>query len=1175
MRLQKPMALTGIGSGEVEIEFVVYLHLENNIRHLFLVVSDLFQIDQDGMLGNDFFTDNKISINFESKTLDFGNISKKFEQAVDANIMLIFEEFPDNDVESSDESNYSKELMVCGDKQEFETESTCDSTENVCLSNNSENSSADEDDYESEVGSFEPDNEIDANSKHITWNNAELSSELLAPASSKVLSDNFSHHSSTYDSTSDLSDVEYALSQEDSSNCESDCDYGDNSTEKETVNKITLPKQSGQYVKVNVSRTGVGRVPELIFDDEVFTLSCVVDAGDDRTVLIPILNTSDSEVIVEVPKLELQEWKADWDNERQESVRAFKLSTEDQKSRCATLMEKFDFSRLSVEERRQITKLVCEFADIFFLEGDSITRNKQFEHEIHLKQDSKPIKLKQFRIPFALRSELERNIAEMMEADLIEESNSPWNLPTFLVPKKADKNGKIKYRIVTDMRRLNDLIEHDTFPLPVIDELLGKLGNAKYFNVLDFKQGFYQIGLNENSRKYTSFSANGKKYQYKSLPMGLKNAPAWFSRMMTKILNNLIDDSCLMYLDDVISFGSSLNDTIGSLRNIFERFREYGTKLNPEKCEFLKNECLFLGHSVSAKNGIFPDESKLDAIKNFKTPKNKKEVRSWLGLTGFYRKFIEGYGKIAAPLHKLTSPNTEFKWETAHEESFLKLKNLLINPPVLAHPDFSQDFILTTDASGTGISGVLSQIQDGKERPIGYCSRALRPREAIFARENATETELLAMTWSIKYFRPFLYGKKFKVFTDCQALTYFDKLNNANPRIMKYKLELEEYDFKVHYKPGPKNANADALSRMFTLRLLTDPLDREKLLFEKHDSLCAGHKGVEATINKIKDAGFTWPNLSRDVKSHVKKCKSCQTNKLYAKTKLPLTITDTPSRPLQKLAIDLIEALKVSPEGFSHILTAQDNFSKYIWAVPLRSKSAEEVAKALAEEIILKFGIPEVILSDQGTLFDSKLFKALCKFFQIKKIRTSSHHPQSNGGLERCHRSMKEYFRHFIDEKQSNWASLVTPCCFAYNTTRHSVTKFMPFEIMHGFKPNIPSVFGTAPTNAPLYAIDDYVATLKHNLQATYQIIRDNLIDGKHTNKDIYDKSLKPKIFKIGEEVQLLRENYDVGRSRSLEPKWLGPYVVLENVNNINYKIKMGRTEKIVHGNKLKSYYSD
>lgn len=653
--------------------------------------------------------------------------------------------------------------------------------------------------------------------------------------------------------------------------------------------------------------------------------------------------------------------------------------------------------------------------------------------------------------------------------------------------------------------------------------------------------------------------------------MGLKNAPAWFSRMMTIMLGELIDKSCMMYMDDVISFASTLLEALKSLREIFRKLREMGMKLQPDKCDFLNKTCLFLGHKVT-QDGILPDESKLDSIKNFKQPMNKKNVRSFLGLTGFYRKFIKDFGRIAAPLHKLTSPLTEFKWEEKHRIAFEELKEKLITPPVLAHPLLDKDFILTTDASGTGIAGVLSQIQDGKEKPIGYCSRALRPREATFAKDNATETELLAICWAAKYFRPYLYGKHFTVYTDNKALVSLNKMNNDNIRLMKYKQELEEFDFTVKHISGKKNVVADALSRMYLTKVVTDPLDKERILGECHDNVLAGHKGAEPTLKKIKEAGFTWNGIRRDVKDYVAKCESCQKNKLYGRTKLPMVITDTPSRPLQKMAVDLVEELPATAEGYKHLLTAQDNFSKFIWAVPLRTKSADEVAKAFAEEIVLKHGIPEVVLSDQGTNFLSKIFKQLCKTFGIEKIQTSSHRPQSNGSLERWHRSMKEYFRHYIANDQRNWVDLIPIACFAHNTTVHSVTAFTPFEIFHGFKANVPSSLRKKPSQSPVYTVDDYAAVLKTNVRNAYKVVEENLGKGKVVNKNQYDKKAKHIDFKVGQHVKLLAENVRQGRSKSLEPKWLGPYTVIECKDG-NYKIKMGRKTKVVHGDKLKDYY--
>lgn len=1198
----KHIKIQGIGKGYETAKYFVSLTLVGKVKHTFFVVSDNFPIDEQAVLGDDFMKDHNVIVDYSEKVLKFNKRKFPFDVKLETLLKICHKTNRQGKVEdrsnvsSAEEtgSDYESNVDSCERKSDSQVS---DSEDEECSydSGSCERSSEKiSDDPNSEVSTegnsseisqeSECDDSVDSSvfvetddgetfSTRSEVNSFEKSSSENEVSDNDFYADESSDDELINDNGSNFTENE-SLSDKDSEVCESSEDEGSKQfsefENEENCKTISVPKRACIYAKVCVIKSGSGLISEMKFNDEVFSISSIVNAHD-NVAIIPIFNTSIEDVEVTIPPLKLDFWDPEWDQETTSEVaNCFHMSTA---NRIKKLLEKFNFSHLNAEESSEIKKLVSEFADIFYVEGDKIAMSETLEHEIQLKEATKPIKLKQFRIPFALKDEMKRNIDEMREADLIEESNSPWNLPTFLVPKKIGKDGKRKYRLVTDMRKLNNLIVQDVFPLPVIDDVLGKLGNARYFSVLDLWKGFYQIGLANESRKYTSFSACGKKWQYKRLPMGLKNSPAWFSRMMTMVLGELIDDSCMIYMDDMICFGGSLVDTIKNLKRVFTKLRESDLKLQPEKCDFLKKECLFLGHKIT-EDGIFPDESKFDAIKNFKCPTNRKQVRSFLGLTGFYRKFIQDYGKIAAPLNKLTSTNVDFKWEQKHQNAFEVLKEKLLHPPVLTHPDFDKEFILTTDASGTGIAGVLSQIQEGKERPIGFCSRALKPREATFAKDNATETELLALKWSIQYFRPYLYGKKFTVFTDNKALIHLDKMNNANPRIMKYKLELEEFDFIVKYKEGKRNGNADALSRMFLLRQVVDDLEKEEILTQFHSSLLAGHKGIEATLKKIKDAGFTWPNLRRDVKKFIQICNSCQKNKLYLKTKLPMQITDTPTGPLEKIAIDLVEELPVTAEGFKHILTVQDNFSKFLWGIPLRSKSAEEVAQAFAQEIILKTGtLPAVVLSDQGTNFESKIFKNLCKLFKIKKIRTTSHRPQGNGSLERCHRSLKEYFRHFINDSQSNWSELLPMACFAHNTTVHSVTNFTPFEILHGFKAKLPSSFVKEQKDAPFYATDDYVAQLKNNLTQSYKIVRENLIKGKNHNKEYYDKTLNEVTFKVGDQVQLLNENVRQGRSKKLGPQWIGPYVVTNTIGDTNYEISKGRKTMIVHGDKLKNYY--
>lgn len=242
--------------------------------------------------------------------------------------------------------------------------------------------------------------------------------------------------------------------------------------------------------------------------------------------------------------------------------------------------------------------------------------------------------------------------------------------------------------------------------------------------------------------------------------------------------------------------------------------------------------------------------------------------------------------------------------------------------------------------------------------------------------------------------------------------------------------------------------------------------------------------------------------------------------------------------------------------------------------MPLETQEAEEIAKALVDNVFLSYGICRTILSDQGQNFMSKLFKNMCKLFGIKKLRTSAFRPQSNGSIERMHRSLKEYLRHFIEEDQKNWDEFLKLACFAHNSSVHSSTKLQPFELTLGRKVNIPSSFkqGTESVG-PFYAHGDYIAELKHNLNTAFKVARDNLKIAKETQKKQVDKHSKQVEFKVGDEVQLLNEAVRQGRSKKLGPQWNGPYTIVDKIGEVNFKIKMGRKEKIVHGNKLKFYY--
>ncbi|XP_029675231.1 uncharacterized protein LOC115242830 [Formica exsecta] len=372
------------------------------------------------------------------------------------------------------------------------------------------------------------------------------------------------------------------------------------------------------------------------------------------------------------------------------------------------------------------------------LDGEPLTCTATVEHEINTRADTSLVNTRPYRLPYKHKTEVNKQVQEMLKNGIIRTNASQWNAPLLVVPKKADASGKPKLRVVVDFRKLNDLTIGDSFPLPNITEILDQLGNAKYFTTLDLASGYHQIPMAEQDKQKTAFSTPYGHYEFNRMPFGLKNAPATFQRLMNSILTGMQGLKCLVYLDDIVIYGASLEDHKKRLKEVLQRLRENNLKLQPDKCEFLRKEVIYLGHIIS-ENGISPDPSKLTAIKEFPTPKKVKDIQSFIGLAGYYRKFIEDFSKIAKPLTKLTKKTEKFEWTMEQQNAFEILKERLMTAPVLMYPDFNQEFIVTTDASDYAIGAVLSQEKVDNDRPIAYAKTEFyrgRSRITIQPRKN-------------------------------------------------------------------------------------------------------------------------------------------------------------------------------------------------------------------------------------------------------------------------------------------------------------------------------------------------------------------------------------------------------------------------------------------------------
>lgn len=454
-------------------------------------------------------------------------------------------------------------------------------------------------------------------------------------------------------------------------------------------------------------------------------------------------------------------------------------------------------------QKNQLYLLLAEFKDVFSVRSGDIGRTSLTSHKIDT-GDQTPIKQQPRRLPLAKADLAQEAIKGMHEQGIIEPSNSPWAAPIVLVRKKDGT-----HRFCVDYRKLNDVTKKDSYPLPRIDTTLDALAGSKWFSTLDMKSGYWQVDLEQSDREKTAFSTGYGLWQFTVMPFGLCNAPATFERLMELVLAGLPWSVCLLYLDDILVHGKTFEEEILNLREVFGRFRAANLKLNAEKCKLFRQKVQYLGHIVT-QEGILTEPSKIEAVTKWPRPTNKRDLRGFLGLCSYYRRFIKSFADIASPLHKLTKKEAVFDWSPECNEAFEELKRLLTTAPVLAYPIPSGTFTLDTDASQRGIGAVLSQEQIGREKVIAYFSRSLNRRERNYC---VTRKELLAVVKATEKFHYYLYGRRFVLRTDHASLKWLLNFRHPEGQIARWLQKLQEYDFEIVHRAGRSHVNADALSR--------------------------------------------------------------------------------------------------------------------------------------------------------------------------------------------------------------------------------------------------------------------------------------------------------------------------------------------------------------------------
>ncbi|UYV63976.1 hypothetical protein LAZ67_2006231, partial [Cordylochernes scorpioides] len=858
-------------------------------------------------------------------------------------------------------------------------------------------------------------------------------------------------------------------------------------------------------------------------------------------------------------------------------------------------------------QKEKLRNLLRNYRDIFDFRKKEASKTDNVKHRIST-GDHLPTKQRPYRVAPAERQIIQEEVNKMEEIGIIQPSASPWASPVVLVRKKDGS-----WRFCVDYRRLNKITKKDVYPLPRIDDTLDCLQGARFYSSMDLQSGYWQIDVEESDREKTAFITPDGLYEFKVMPFGLCNAPATFERMMDGLLKGLRWTICLCYLDDIVVFSDDFEEHLRRLQLVLGCLRKAGLCLNPGKCRFGAKTITVLGHKVSG-DGICLDPEKIRAVRDFPRPKSLKEVRSFLGLSSYYRRFIPNYAHMAQPLNALLKKDSVFSWNIEERHAFEALKSALISEPVLGHFDHSSPTEIHTDASNYGIGAVLVQIQKGKERAIAYASRTLNKAERNY---STTERECLAVIWAIGKFRPYVFGRQFTIVTDHHSLCWLANLKDPCGRLARWALRLQEFDVTVVHKSGRKHQDADCLSRSplncsedieedipcivalqnFTREQMKDPdltkiadkiqqetsnksfikindtlhkknydpMGREWLLVvprhlrpeilrNLHDYPTSGHLGFTKTYDRIRKK-FYWPGMYRNVRKYVAHCPDCQRRK--RQPQLPpglLQPIPVPIAAFEKVGMDLLGRFPTSMCGNRWIIVCTDYLTKFAITKALPTSESVEVAKFFIKDVILKHGAPREVITDRGRNFTSSMIRDLNKHCRIIHRTTTAYHPQTNGLTERLNKTIADMLSMYVDVNQKDWDEILPFVTFAYNTAKQESTGFSPFYLVHGREAETPLdlLFPKFPSEDE----DDFIQTLGSRAEEARQLARIHTMRSQGENKLRYDAHHRNIVYQPGDLVWIYIPVRKVGLSEKLMRRYFGPYRVTRKISDVTYEVE-------------------
>jgi transposase InsO family protein len=810
------------------------------------------------------------------------------------------------------------------------------------------------------------------------------------------------------------------------------------------------------------------------------------------------------------------------------------------------------------------------------------------EHHIDTGMN-KPVTQRPYLVSPHTQEKIYKELDRLLGLGIVEESNSDWSNPLVVV-EKANKST----RLCIDARKLNEVTIKDEYPLPNINRILAQLRTSKFLSSIDLKDAFFQIPLSEESRHKTAFAVPGRGFfQFCRCPFGLSNSPKTMSRLMDKIIGCRLEPNVFTYLDDVIIATADFETHIQCILDIAQCFKDAGLTININKSKFCRRQLEYLGYVIDSEIGLRTNPEKVGPILKYPAPTKVKEVQRFLGMVGWYQRFIKDFAALTAPISDLTSKvyKKKFVWTTEAEEAFRKLKAALISDAVLVFPDYALPFRIHTDASDLAAGAVLTQFKGGTERPVVFYSKKFNSAQKNY---STTERECLAVVWAVEKFRPYVEGRPFDVITDHASLKQMNSFKNQNSRLFKMSMRLQGYDYNIVPRKGVDNVVPDALSRAIEeieltsshfitdtwyqnlkTRVMADPTAfpkyhyddhflyrvlpgnrrtlvipiplRTELLRENHDDVTSGHQGVFKTLGRLKTKYF-WPTMSKDVKNYVANCEVCKASKaVHQITRPPMGQQKQAENCWQTVSVDLIGPLTPSKNGHKYILSVVDVFSKFPLVFPLRNATAKPIIKLLENFVFLTFNVPKVLMSDNGKQFVGKEFESFLRKYNVRHHTTPYYHPQANP-VERVNKVIGETIRCYVRESQDRWDENLSQIGAAMRSAVHCSTGYSPYflnfgreMILDGKSYEVSNLLEQQDRNAELEILKEVREKAKQNLKQAYE---------KYANN--YNLRARSRHFNVGDIVW--RRNYCLSNAADkfcakLAPKYVKARVKRRNGN--------------------------